>query len=448
MSKFSNTIPMRTQLLEKYESAEQDIRFTKVKIWLMHLGLNRNGSIFTKEVVQKAIPSLANTPIMASVGLNSWGVKDFEGHESDIEVSEDGELRFINKTFPFGVIPENNNTKFETRVGDDMIEREYLTVEGILWNKWEDAVDILYGKHGVTGQSMELSDEYKGYFDGENFEFTEFQFFGACLLGDEVLPAMNNSTVELKYADSTKKYIDEKLKVFNTINFDSKQGGTTLAKDKLENEAVEETKFEEAEDVVEETQSDLDNADTEEEVKVETDSEAEELKEQEEKEEDAEVKAEADLPAGKDSVSVDEQTVEEVAEIKAQEEEIPNPTERILIAGIEYSVEDLEKLVKDFNELSTKYSTLQADVHSEKVEGLLNKYSNVLDKEDVAELKADASKLSIEDLETKIFAVIGRKSFSAKKVEQKQPEYSISQIKLSTGKFSTGNKLDDLVNKL
>ena len=246
MKNFSNTIPMETKLLEKYESPNSDIRFTKVKIWLMHLGLNRNGSIFTKEVVQKAIPSLANTPIMASVGLNTWGVKDFEGHESDIEVSEDGELRFINKTFPFGVIPENNNAKFETRVGDDMIEREYLTVEGLLWNKWEDAVDILYGKHGVTGQSMELSDEYKGYFDGENFEFTEFQFFGACLLGDDVLPAMSNSTVELKYADSTKKYIDDKLKVFNTINFESEQGGKTLAKDKLENEIVEETKFDEA----------------------------------------------------------------------------------------------------------------------------------------------------------------------------------------------------------
>lgn len=447
MKNFSNTIPMETKLLEKYESPNSDIRFTKVKIWLMHLGLNRNGSIFTKEVVQKAIPSLANTPIMASVGLNTWGVKDFEGHESDIEVSEDGELRFINKTFPFGVIPENNNAKFETRVGDDMIEREYLTVEGLLWNKWEDAVDILYGKGGVAGQSMELSDEYKGYFDGENFEFTEFQFFGACLLGDDVLPAMSNSTVELKYADSTKKYIDDKLKVFNTINFESEQGGKTLAKDKLENEIVEETKFEEAEV---ETKADAEAKEEpiKEAVQEQKAEDTDSKEEVQEKAEEQEVVVEEDLPAGKDSVTVEEQSVEEVAEIKAKEEEIPNPTERILIAGIEYSVEDLEKLVKDFNELSTKYSTLQADVHSEKVEGLFNKYSNVLDKEDVAELKADASKLSIEDLETKIFAVIGRKSFSAKKVEQEQPEIKFSQIKLSTGKVSTGNKLDDLVNKL
>ena len=220
-----------------------------------------------------------------------------------------------------------------------------------------------------------------------------------------------------------------------------------MAKDKLENEIVEETKFEEAEA---ETKADAEVKEEpiKEAVQEQKAEDTNSKEEVQEKAEEQEVVVEEDLPAGKDLVTVEEQSAEEVAEIKAKEEEIPNPTERILIAGIEYSVEDLEKLVKDFNELSTKYSTLQANVHSEKVEGLFNKYSNVLDKEDVAELKADASKLSIEDLETKIFAVIGRKSFSAKKVEQEQPEYSISQIKLSTGKFSTGNKLDDLVNKL
>lgn len=448
MKKFSSAIPMNTELLENYESPNEDIRFTKVKIWLMHLGLNRNGSIFTREAVLNAIPSLANTPIMASVGLNNWGQKDFEGHESDIEVSEDGELRFINKTFPFGVIPENNNAKFETRTGDDMIEREYLTVEGLLWNKWEDAVDILYGKHGVTGQSMELSDDYKGYFDGENFEFTEFQFFGACLLGDDVLPAMNNSTVELKYADSTKKYIDEKLNLFNTINFESKQGGTTLAKDKLENEVVEETKFEETEA---ETKADTEVKEEpiKEAVQEQKAEDTDSKKEVQEKVEEQEVAVEEDLKEGKDTVVVEEQTIEEVAEIRAEQEELPNPIERILIADNEYTISDLEKIINDYNELSTKYSTLQAEVHKEKVNDLFEKYSNALDVKDIENLKASADKLSIEELETKIFAEIGRKSFSTVRVEKEQPEIKFSQIKLSTSEVvNTGNKLDELVNKL
>ena len=55
MNKSSNSIPMSTQLLEEYTSEDGDIRFTKVKLWLMHTGLNLNGSVFNKDVVEKAI---------------------------------------------------------------------------------------------------------------------------------------------------------------------------------------------------------------------------------------------------------------------------------------------------------------------------------------------------------------------------------------------------------
>lgn len=57
--------------------------------------------------------------------------KDFLGHETDLVITDEGNIKEINTTVPFGVIPEDNNAQFETRVGDDMIERVYLTVEGI-----------------------------------------------------------------------------------------------------------------------------------------------------------------------------------------------------------------------------------------------------------------------------------------------------------------------------
>ena len=48
---------------------------------------------------RKAIPTLANTPIMASVSYNLMEKKDFEGHET-IEITEDGEIKLINSTVP------------------------------------------------------------------------------------------------------------------------------------------------------------------------------------------------------------------------------------------------------------------------------------------------------------------------------------------------------------
>lgn len=434
---FSNSIPMSTQLLSKYESEDNDIRFTKVKIWLMHLGANRNGSVFNKDVVEKAIPTLANTPIMASVGFDMFDNKDFEGHESDIEISENGELKFVNKTFPFGVIPEKNNAKFETRLGDDMVEREYLTCEGILWNKWEDAVEIIYGKNGVTGQSMELSDSYKGVYDGEFFEFTEFQFFGACMLGDDVLPAMNNSTVELKYASKTKDIIKEKMELFNSISFSSTEGGNTLSKEDLKN-------FEDNEEVT------VNDPEKTEETTVEEPTEKVEEVPEESKEESPES---SEAPkAAIDNVIVDPQTVDEAAEvrknIKEQQENLPEPADMIIVSGVEYSAKDIEELIAEKESFKANFEALQKEVHEEKVSALFSKFSNQLEAEEMKELKEKANGLSISELETQIFAVIGKKNYSTIPVNQNQEK----EIKFSAVKFATEDKpkseLDAILNSL
>ncbi|EGQ3407791.1 hypothetical protein H5705_000851 [Staphylococcus pseudintermedius] len=418
MNKFSNSLPMSTQVLKTFESEENDLRFTKVKIWLMHLGENLNGSFFKKEVVEKAIPTLANTPIMGSISLIE-NRKDFLGHETDLVITDEGNIKEINTTVPFGVIPEDNNAQFETRVGDDMIERVYLTVEGILWNKWDDAIEILYGKNGVTSQSMEISEDYKAYFDGRILIFDEFKFYGACFLGSDIIPAMKNSTVELRFSANTKDFINEKMSQFEAIKFSLSEGGNTLSK-------KDKTKFDESEDQdvslgedteelgdgleEEEGQDDL-HKDTEEDSDKENEDE-----EDEEEESEEEVKVELDSKPVKEQVIVDKQDVEEAAEVhkeiqKAQEE-LPKVTDLIKVLGKEYSVEDITNLLKELNEVKEKYSALEQQVHQEKVTSLFNSYSSKLTSDELEELKAKSDKLSITELETEIFATIGKKSLT------------------------------------
>ncbi|EHS7170534.1 hypothetical protein KWC93_001456 [Staphylococcus pseudintermedius] len=418
MNKFSNSLPMSTQVLKTFESEENDLRFTKVKIWLMHLGENLNGSFFKKEVVEKAIPTLANTPIMGSISLIE-NRKDFLGHETDLVITDEGNIKEINTTVPFGVIPEDNNAQFETRVGDDMIERVYLTVEGILWNKWDDAIEILYGKNGVTSQSMEISEDYKAYFDGRILIFDEFKFYGACLLGSDIIPAMKNSTVELRFSANTKDFINEKMSQFEAIKFSLSEGGNTLSK-------KDKTKFDESEDQdvslgedteelgdgleEEEGQDDL-HKDTEEDSDKENEDEEDEEEESEEG-----VKVELDSKPVKEQVIVDKQDVEEAAEVhkeiqKAQEE-LPKVTDLIKVLGKEYSVEDITNLLKELNEVKEKYSALEQQVHQEKVTSLFNSYSSKLTSDELEELKAKSDKLSITELETEIFATIGKKSLT------------------------------------
>lgn len=208
-------IPVIFQRLGVFKA--DDTRFEKVKIWLMHLNENLNGSFFSKQVVNEAIPSLANTPILGFIELNNDEELDFSDHRTIVVKTDDGyELKYLCSVY--GVIPETNNAKFEKRVCDDGIEREFLTCEGLIWTKWDDPLDIL-NRDKVKGQSMEIHKDYKGVYNKEDglFHFTEFKFFGACILGDDVKPAMRNATVE-KFSLDTNVYeeIQKQMELFKT----------------------------------------------------------------------------------------------------------------------------------------------------------------------------------------------------------------------------------------
>jgi hypothetical protein len=193
--KFTNTnIPVTFQKINQF-----DDRFIQVKIFLMHTGLNYNGSVFTKEAVELALPSLKNTPILGYVKEDAIGQNDFAGHEMELVV-EDGEYKFKYLGSAFGVIPETNNARWEKKIGDDGQEREYLVVDGLMWSKFDDAMGILE-RDEIKGQSMELHNDYDGSFDQDgNFVFSKFSFYGACILGDGVQPAMQRATVEKMFS--------------------------------------------------------------------------------------------------------------------------------------------------------------------------------------------------------------------------------------------------------
>lgn len=220
-------VPILFQKLDTYNT--EDSRFVTVKIYLMHTGANHNGSYFSKEVIEDAIPTLANTPILAYIEDNSDGEKDFSDHRM-ILIQDNGKFKMKYIGQAIGVIPENNNAKFEMRLCDDGIEREFLTVEGLLWTKFDDPIDIML-RDGIKAQSMELHEEYEGEFKDDGlFHFTKFKFFGACGLGKDVLPAMQNASIEVYSNDAITSVINEKMEEFKSIlnNYTSNKGGNDV----------------------------------------------------------------------------------------------------------------------------------------------------------------------------------------------------------------------------
>ena len=200
IKKSALSFPVTFEKIKDFEAA--DDRFTKVKVWLMHLGKNLNNSEFDKSVVDKAIPTLQYIPIMGFIEMNDDNEKDFSDHRYIITKDDKGVRRKYMGT-PYGVIKssDDNNAHYEERVCDDGETRTFLVTEGIIWNVLEDGAEI-FQRDLVKSQSMELYEKsIDGYEDDDGvFHFTEFSFRAACVLGEDVTPAMTGSTIEVQFA--------------------------------------------------------------------------------------------------------------------------------------------------------------------------------------------------------------------------------------------------------
>lgn len=436
-------VPVLFQTIKDFNV--EDTRFTKVKIWLMHLDENLNGTSFTQEAVMDAIPTLAYTPIM---GMIEDG--DFLGHEQEL-VIEDDDYKLKTLTQAYGVIPEFNNAQFEDRVGDDGVTRTYLTVDGLLWNKWEDAIDAINSKQGKTGQSMEIIVQaYTVPDENGVIGIERFQFDGACLLGDAVKPAMVSSNVELAFSDKVDKTIKEKLAVYAKS---LEEGGNKLELDKLK--TTKDDKFEENPDgtenepVVEEpvetpeegapeeptepekepevtpeepeTEPTPDPEDTEPEPAPEEPEEPSEDPIPEKPEQDEEPKEEDN-----ETKVVKEETITEARKQRKEVEDKVAPVgERIVVGENVYTIEEATDLIKQYEEL-------KKELHEASVDSLFDKYSSELTEEDMKTLKEDAYSKDIETLETLIFATIGKNKFSKQNKENSSVSFSAVSVTTET----------------
>jgi hypothetical protein len=197
------SIPVEFEKIAEY--SQDDKRFTRVRITLMHTGLNANGSIFEKDVIEKAIPSLAYIPILGFIEKNSNGEDDFSNHRYVLVKDENGLHReYIGSAYGVILSSDENNAHFEIKDDGSGIEREYLVVDGIMWNFLKGSKII--NRDVIKDHSMEIYDDGEESYDGyeneeDNFVFTRFSFRGACILGNDVKyqPAMAGSNIEVLF---------------------------------------------------------------------------------------------------------------------------------------------------------------------------------------------------------------------------------------------------------
>lgn len=223
---------------------EVNSSFASGSLKVMYLGANRNGSFFSREVVEKALPTLKNVPIVCH-----WDDEAGEigGHDTTVVSGPDGCLRLKNLTEPCGVVPDHAQFRFVNEEDENGDEHVYLIIDGVLlWKRQDVYRHIVNDLDGKVKHSMEITvrdgaSDGSGYYKVHNFEFTAL-----CLL-ENCEPCFQGSELELFSAKNFKNQMEEMmfelrecLKEFDTSkededkNNNSTEGGKEALEEKME----------------------------------------------------------------------------------------------------------------------------------------------------------------------------------------------------------------------
>ena len=239
---------------KKNEYSNSDFRFIDVSIDVMHTGANLNKTSFTKDAIDKAVPTIRNTPIPGYVvdELDEED-KDFKGHEHELRIT-DKDVKYVYAGQAYGVIPESCNPRWIVKDDGTGIEREYLRVDGLIWTKFSDPVDI-FTRDGTKNHSVELTDMACGPADKNgNVPVGSFKFDGCCILSTtdpKIQPAMTGSCVTANFSvEDITSQIRERLYEYQALqqNYtaqnenlsDEEKGDTTPMNENEKNSVVTE----------------------------------------------------------------------------------------------------------------------------------------------------------------------------------------------------------------
>lgn len=446
--------------------------FSKAIVRIAYHGINRNNSYISKETFNKAIPTLFNIPV---VGEYLESKDNFGGHGGKLEISDEG-IKWIQTTKPYGVVGENAKVYWEEVTEKDGSIHEYLTVDGVyLWTGRYDELNLLLERN--YGQSMEIEIQNGNWaiIDGQEvFKIDDFVFSALCILGvdkgnnpdDHVEPCFESSSI-MVYSLDKDEFKKQFKQMLDELKFSlnvSREGGQVMEDNKniktddktdfaltnsqLRDEIRAELYKEYILDpwgfkiyrywYVDHTDNLVIAEDTEdgyrlvgfnytlENEKVTIDFESKkrvrimyEPIENSENNADDTRQLEFNITS-KDKVEYDLKVKEKELEqiYSSQKEEEVNKVKQEF-ASLE---EKYNKLEQEANELRQFKTDKLAEERAKAEQELYERFSAELTEEEIAEVKAVASEYTIEQLEEKLFTLVGKKKANFSKQHKKEKQ--------------------------
>ena len=240
----NNRFSIPSTFFSSEEKSVNNPNFHPVKIRIMSSGVNWNGSDFVIDSLEMAKDTVSYAPILANIVKRDDGELDANGHDIDFEMKIDymGNISF-KETYiekPVGVFLANSCE----RKYDEEDNVYFLEAYGYIWKQYSDMYDILK-RDEKKDVSVEIEVQDGSYRDDGIYEIRGFNVLGCTILGNGVLPAIDNSRVEFNFSLAKDEEYENNLRQLDILlqNF-CKKGG-----EDLNNEEVKEFDDVEEEDV-------------------------------------------------------------------------------------------------------------------------------------------------------------------------------------------------------
>lgn len=375
---------------------------SKCEIKVLYIGENRNHSFITKDVATEMSKTLRGAPI---VGYYKEENQDFKDHGDQIIIDEKG-IQFKCLTKPYGFVSPDAEVWFQKFEDIDdfgnKIVREYLMTTGFLWTgQFEEAkLAIEQGRP----HSMELDkDTLDGYWS-ENvntkmklFIVNDAIFSKLCILGDDVEPCFEGSSVTAPNVSTNFSKVDDNFKqtlfsMMQDLKF-ALEGGNMAKVDEEKKDKTNETvenKTDKTTEEVKDTETGKDNKD-----KDKKKNYTKEDKKEEDKKEDNPAPAEDKKPEEK------KEETKTPAEDKKEEDKKDKKDYALMYSELETK----------YNDLSAKYESLVAfkqNVEKQQKEELISGFYMLSD-EDKKDVVAHIDEYSLDDIEAKLSVICVRK---------------------------------------
>lgn len=371
---------------------------SKCEIKVLYIGENRNHSYISKDVAEDMAKTLRGAPI---VGYYKEEKEDFADHGERVILDDEG-IKFECLTKPYGFVAPDAKVWFQKFEDTDdfgnQVVREYLMTEGYLWTKQYEECQLALNEG--RPQSMELDEEsLDGHWSTNNktgmdfFIINDAIFSKLCILGDDVEPCFEGASVTAPEVSTSFSKVDDTFKkTLYTMMQELKyalEGGQDMD---TENNNVNPEVAEDIVTPVDVNGEGTDFAKDDDKTKCAKDEDKTKCVKDEEEEENA------DSDKGQDSQdNSDDSNNKEEDEDKDKK----------------YSL-----LEENYNDLQEKYSLLEeeynklvqfkSEIENKQKDELIKSFYMLSD-EDKADVIANKSKYSLDEIEAKLSVICVRK---------------------------------------